>query len=292
MVTGTELFHGPAFGALLNERDTSGWQEAGLWEPGVEPIADAAIVGIWDPDRAAAEKLAGLLDGVAVVDDCEDLIGQVDGVLVVDDGTQQHQKFAEPFLRAGVPTFIDKPLSRDWEEAAAIIDLAEESGAPLMSCSALRFAREIDEARERIEEISPIRLATAIGPNELIYYGVHPAELFHTVLGPGIESVRNVGRKSSNLVRVKYHDDRYVMLCVFEEIGYVFQLNLYGEKGCTSIEVSDAAAFYKGMLEAAVRMFRTGESPVPTSSTLEIIKTLHAAELSRETSQTVLLSAM
>jgi len=281
MVTGIALFHGPAFGALLHhQRDREAWAAAGFWEPGVDPIEGVEITGLYDPNREAAEKLASVLPGAWVADEPEDLLGRVDGILIADDGTQQHQKYAERFLRAGIPTFIDKPLSRDWREAASILALAEELGTPCMSSSALRYAREVDEAWEQIEAIAPIKLAVAVGPNELIYYGIHPAELMHRVLGPGVLSVHNVGRERLNVVRLAYADGRIGVLCVSEEIGYVFELRLYGEKGSVTVTVNDGAAFYRNMLAAAIGMVRTGVPPIPYSSTLEIIKTLDGAKRS------------
>ncbi len=289
LIGGADVYHAIAFGALLNEKDDEGWQAAGHWDPGVPPLEDAQVVAIWDPDHDKAARLAALLRGVELVPKgMEEVIGHVDGVVICDDVSQQHQKRCRPFLEAGVPTFCDKPLSRDPAEAESIVALARQHGTPFMSCSALRFARELEEMQETLQEIGAVRTAHAVGPGELIFYGVHPCELACTVLGPGAESVQHVGdAEGHNIVRVWWSDGKYLVLQVFEDIGYTFQASFFGEKGFRHVEVTDAAYFYQNMLRHFVRMVQTGEPPMPREHTLEIIRILAAAERSRDTGEEV-----
>ncbi len=282
LVGGVDIFHGIAFSALLNDIDKDKWKEAGYWDPGLPPIENAKIVGIWDPDHDVAVRRARIIEGVELTPErMEDLIGEVDGILVADDVTQQHQKRVPPFLEAGVPTFCDKPLSRDPAEAAAIVALARKTGTKFMSSSALRFGRELEEAREKLEAIGAIRVVHAVGPNELIFYGVHPLELAHTVLGPGAESVINVGdAKGHNIVRVRWSGGRYLVLQVFEDVPQGFEARFFGEKGSVQVNVTDGAYFYQNMLRAFIRLIETGEENPPPESTLEIVRILAAGEQS------------
>jgi virulence factor len=282
LVGGVDIFHGIAFSALLNEYDKEAWAEAKYWAPGLPPLDNARIVAIWDPDHAKATARARIIEGVELTPQrMEDMISHVDGVLIADDVTQQHQKRVPPFLKAGVPTFCDKPLSRDPDEAAALVTLARETKTPFMSCSALRFARELEEARPQLEALAPIRTVHAFGPNELVFYGIHPCELACTVLGPGAETVVHVGDEGGhNVVRVRWSDGRYLVLQVFEDVGYGFEATFYGAKGRCEVQVSDSAYFYQNMLRHFVRLIETGEEAVPPENTLEIIRILAAAERS------------
>jgi len=284
LVGGVDIFHGIAFSALLNEKDEDAWKAAGYWDPGVPPIQNASITAIWEPEIEVAERRAEMISGVELVaEDMGDMIGKVDAVIVADDLTQQHQKRVPLFLEAGVPTFCDKPLSRDPVEAAEIVALAREKGTKFMSASALRYARELEEAQEQLAAIGPIRTAYAHGPNELIFYGIHPCELGHTVLGPGAESVVHVGdAEGHNIVRVRWSDGRTLVLQVFEDIAGGFQAMFHGEKGHCTVEVADAAAFYGNMLRAFIDLVETGNETVPPESTLEIIRILAGAEKSMQ----------
>lgn len=282
LVGGVDIYHGIAFSALLNDYDKEAWAEAGFWAPNVPPLGNANIVGVWDPDHEVAKRRAEMIEGVELVpEQMEDLIGHVDGVVIADDVTQQHQKRAPAFLQAGVATFCDKPLSRDPEEAAMLVAMAREHETPFMSSSALRFSRELEEAQPELEKIAPIRTAHACGPNELIFYGVHPCELACTVLGPGAESVLHVGDQDGhNIVRVRWSDGRYLVLQIFEDAKPGFEALFIGENGKCRVEVSDAAYFYQNMLRHFVKLIETGEEAVPPEHTLEIIRILAAAEKS------------
>jgi len=201
-----------------------------------------------------------------------------------------HQRLAKPFLEAKIPLFIDKPLSDSIEEAEDIVSTAKENDAFLMSCSALRYARELEEAQKEIDNIGPILTGSAVGPGDLIYYGIHPLELAYTVMGPGIKSVQNVGRMDRNIVKIAYEDGRSLVLQVFKGIAYVFHLSLYGEKGWKDITVKDSAYFYWNMLNHFLRMVRERRPPFPPEHTLEMIKTLVSAKESLKTGKEIFLN--
>ncbi len=114
-------------------------------------LEGARVTHIWDSDVEAAKLVAKICYIDNVLSNMVDMLGRVDAVIIADDTTMQHQKRAIPFLRAGLPTFIDKPLSPSIEEAEDIINLAREHETPLMSCSALRYAKEVEEFLSRRE---------------------------------------------------------------------------------------------------------------------------------------------
>jgi len=276
IVTGAGLSHGPAFAAIINGG------------PGAPPedirgaFEDVRVTCVWDKERGVAEKLAADygIDGVAASP--AEVADGVDAILVLDDGTMQHQRQARPFLERGMPTFVDKPLSPDPAEAAEIVALAKKHRAPFMSCSALRFARELIDARAQLDEIRPFAAACAVGPHELIYYGIHPCELLQAAIGAGVRAVQNVGAEGRHIVRLFYDDDRSAVLQVFEDIGYVFHLNVYGKGGWVSFAVTDHQFFYTETMRQFVAMCRSGAAPFPPEDTLEIIRTLWCA---RESAQ-------
>lgn len=281
-IGGAGAYHARAFAGLINEHDREAWARAGMPAYDREPLKNARVTAIWDPDRAEAERLAALAGIPRVLDEMEAAIGTVDGVLILDDITLKHQARARPFLQASVPTFIDKPLSPEPSEAADLIALAEKAGAPLMSCSALRYSRELAEARQDIAELGPPACATATGPGELVFYGIHPLELAHTVMGPGVQWVQNVGDEHRAFVRCVYPDGRSIMLQVLGQANTGFQVTFFGEKGWRHVTVSDAGHFYQTMLAEFVRMVETREPPIPLDVTLEIIRILAAGKLSQQ----------
>jgi len=280
LVGGLAAPHGRAFASLFNERDEEKWAALRAFTPKGAPIPGARVTLVWDEDRSQAETLAGAIRGAEVADSKEAMLGRIDGAVVVDDMSQAHARHALPFLQAGLPTFIDKPLSRDPEEAARLIEAAERGAAPLFSSSALRFARELEEARETIAGLGALKAGYASAPNELIYYGIHALELAVAAVGPGIRSVRNAGDEAHSLVRVCWQNGFTLALQVVDGARCPFMLRLFGEKGSLDLQVTDGEAFYRRQMEAFARMVETGKAPFPPSETLEILRTLALGDLS------------
>lgn len=283
LIGGAGAYHCRVFAGLINEYDQRGYTEAGFPHFGRPPLGGAEVVAIWDPDEQAARQVARLAGIREVLAEATDAIGRVDGVILCDDLTMAHQKRARAFLEAGIPTFVDKPLSPDPHEAAEIIAVSRKSGTPMMSCSALRYARELEEARERIAGIGKIRCATGTAPNELVFYGIHALELVHTVLGPGVEWVQNIGDEERAFVRCAYPDGTTIMLQVLGSGGWPGMHGcFFGDGGGVHLEITDAAAYYSNTLRAFVAMVETGEVPIPLDTTLEIIRILAAGKRSQQ----------
>ena len=274
IVTGAGLAHGPSFAGIIN-----GGPDAPPPDPDFKEVR---VTAVWDKEPGVAEKLAADYGIERVAASPEQLADFVDAVLVLDDGTKAHQRQAKLFLERGLPTFVDKPLSPDPKEAAEIVAFAEQHRAPFMSCSALRFARELEQARPKLDEIKPFLAACAVGPGELIYYGIHPCELLQSAIGSGVTAVQNSGAEGRHIVRLFYRDDRSAVLQVFEDIGYVFHLSVYGKGGWVSFPVTDHVAFYTETVRRFVATCRGAAPPIPAQETLEIIRTLWCARKSAQ----------
>jgi len=110
MVGGAKAWHARSFSEMLNgyDEDLARQHNFPLYKTKLE---GASVTHIWDPDREAAELIAKICGIENVVDEMEEMIGEIDGVIIADDTTMKHQRRAIPFLKAGLPTFVDKPLS-------------------------------------------------------------------------------------------------------------------------------------------------------------------------------------
>jgi predicted dehydrogenase len=281
IVRGAAAYHGRTFAGIINQYDQDAYREK-KWPAYPTALAGRAhVTHVWDPDRKAAEELAAAANIDNVADTPEEIIGQVDGVLIADDGTRKHQQAALPFLKACVPTFVDKPLSTDADEARRIIEAARANGTPFFSSSALRFATEIQDRRALADKVGEITTICGVGVNELIFYGVHPLEAIVTLMGPGIASVRNVGQPGEAVVRLRFKDGRQAVMIVYEKgFGYTLELTIHGTKGHLHVPFMDSAGFYTNMLSAFLDMVETGKPPFPAEDTLEIIKALVLAKQS------------
>jgi virulence factor len=294
-LVGTNTSHAPAFASIINGNAERAARVEG-----------ARIVAVWGDSSAeslALEADRKLLTAPAlaetygieqVVDQPVAMIGHIDAVLVVDDlglGAR-HGTLAQPFVDAGIPTFIDKPMTLDLAEAVTLFDLAEQRGSPLMSTSALRFAHEVADMRTRMADLGALSSVTSVGPGDWFNYGVHAVEMFQTLVGPGARWVHAFSEPARDVVVIGYDERPTVVVQTLRDANYVFHLAAYAEKGWDECEVTDADGFYSGMMAAVLEMVRTGRAPVNPANTLEILAILHAGERSAQTGQRVNLASL
>lgn len=285
-LVGVNTSHAGVFAGLFN--GTPG-------ESGAAPALEGGqVVAIWGEPRADADALAAKHGIASVVDEPTAMIGAIDAVLVVDDtgGGASHGRLARPFLEAGLPTFIDKPMTLEIDEAVALFDLAEQRGAPLMSASALRYAAELIDLQGRLAEIGPISSIVSVGPGDWYYYGVHAVEMYQTILGADAQArwVQRHAFEQRDVVLVGYDERPTVIVETLRDASYVFHLTVYGANGWTDCDVTDHHAFYRNLMAAALEMAQTGRSPVSRAQTLDVLGVLQAGERSAETGGRVELS--
>ena len=107
---------------------------------------DARLLFVVDPDRAAAERLAGR-HGAAVGSQAEALADPAVNAVVIASSTDTHADLVEAAARAGKAVFCEKPLDLDRGRAAACVAVAQECDVPLM----VGFNRRFDPSFARLE---------------------------------------------------------------------------------------------------------------------------------------------
>jgi hypothetical protein len=271
--------HVAAFTQRLNHVDIAAEQ----WVEG------AKVVAGWPGDSAIMpERIPGYVEqlkkyGVPLVARMEDLLGQVDAVMVTSQQGARHRERARPFLEAGLPTFIDKPFAASAADADVVIATARRHHAPLMSCSALRYAPEVQEALRKSDTAGRLLSAdvwtTATlhdGNPGLLHYGVHGVEMLYTLMGPGCAEVRTVFEPGGEVVVGRWEDGRLGVLRGLRDGQGGFGFAAHYEKG-HHVATVQGAAFYSEMLKRIVEMFRTGKEPIPLNETREIMAFMDAA---------------
>lgn len=260
---------------------------------GKAPALDAGrIVSIWGNDLERIETLSRTHGIETRVADPNEMMGAVDAVLVVDDtdGGGMHAALVRPFLEAGIPVFIDKPMTTNYADAVALFDLAERHRTPIMSCSALRFALELDAAKADLERIGTLSSVVSVGPGDWYYYGVHAVEMLGVVAGTGASWVHRHALENRDITVIGYNEGPSAVVETLRDAAYVFHLTAYGAEGWTSVEVADFAGFYTNTMREVVTMVETGRPSLSREQTLEVLAILEAGNRSAETGSRVDLS--
>ena len=248
-------------------------------DPATLQIPDARVTHIWVQDRAQAESVAAASLIPNIVDQPEDVIGQVDAAFISMDIGELHLPMAKPFIEAGLPLFVDKPLCTSREDLHAFRKYYEQ-GVPLLSSSAMRYAREIEDLDR--DELGPITFTTGLMCKSWEAYGIHAMEGLYQIMGPGIASVQNVGTEIENVVHIRWADGRSAVLNTVKYSTIFGQYQILGQKKSTLLQVSDTFYMFKKQLESFVHLLKTSQYPYPYQQTLETIAVIIAGIVSRQ----------
>jgi len=258
------------------------------WIEGAKIVMGCPGTSIISPERVPGftEQLKSY--GVPLVDEPTEMIGKIDGVLIESVDGSVHYDRAKPFLEAGVPMFIDKPLTCSLEHAKAIAELAEKNNVTVFSSSSLRYGVEVQEVQDKAGEYGKVIGADAYSPGpvhprnpSLFHYGIHGLETLYALMGTGCRSVQAVSTEGVDVVTGRWDDGRVGTVRATRAGAHSYGFTAFCEKKVVSSAIN-AGMIYRELLTRIVKMFETGKSPVDIRETLEIIAFIEATMTSTE----------
>lgn len=250
-------------------------------------IEGARVTHIWTQDPSISESIAQSSKIPHTVGELSEMIGDVDAVILGRDDPENHVAMARPFIEAGIPIFIDKPLAASRNELQYFQEEIEK-GKFIFSCSSMRFAKETQLARSIIDSLGSIQLVTAVGKKDWIKYGVHMLEAVFTVLDdPKPVSVWSVGETNREVVHVEFENGIIATFHLFMDISSTFQVNLFGSYDAYHYKIQDSYAMFQANLDVFVEGLRRGHSLLPFEKTFQIINTVIAALESQKAGQRI-----
>jgi hypothetical protein len=258
---------------------------------GAEPkenlgIPGAKVTHVWCDDPADSARVARAVGIPHVANRAEDVIGQVDAAIIATDCGWEHVDRARPFIEAGIPVFIDKPLCDNEDHLRQFVAWQRE-GKPLLSTSCMRYAREFVAVREKMAAaVGQPRLITITTPKTWERYGIHALEGAYPLLAPGgWLSVANTGSETANIVHARHQSGVDVVLAAIGDMYGAFgKLAVYGTTGSLSAAFEHTFFAFKAQLVAFVEYLRTGQLPFPFVETVELMKIVIAGIRSRQQS--------
>jgi len=253
----------------------------------------AEVKYVWGETDEFARKAADKGNIPHIVKDPREMLGEIDALIVDHRHAQYHLKAATPFIKEGIPTFIDKPFCYRAAEGEEFLALARKHGTPVTSYSTIAQSAATFDIKEQIASMEKINQVVRTGPVEMdskyggiFFYGVHIVQPLMYMFGEDIERVkvtRNGQTGSANLV---YKNGLFVTL-ILKNLAYGWETFVETEDGLielkSRVEESDPALAYTDMVE----MFRTGKEPRSHESILNCVRVLEALEKSVESQQWV-----
>lgn len=205
----------------------------------------------------------------------EELIEKSDGLVVLSpNNCEFHEELCQLPLRSGKPCYVDKTFAPDRETAERIFAIAEESGTPCWSTSALRYAAEYKDAGK------DLLAANFWGPNDYEIYSIHQLEPLMMLMGVPAKRVMATSAEGWYQLTVEFTDGRVGSISGYVH-GSPFICNLHCKGESRMIEVK--SDFFHDFIVALTDFYRTGTVPVPHKDTVEIMAVRTAGQKALET---------
>jgi hypothetical protein len=233
-------------------------------------IRGAQVTAVWTQSLESSRSIASAGKIPRIVENVEEMIGQVDGVLLARDDPNNHLLLAAPFLKAGLPVYIDKPIALSLRALDSLYELETRPGQ-IFTCSALRYSHELTLSRQDKDELGDLISIEAIAPKSWDKYAIHIIEPVLKILPAG----DRMTSWSSSLKRPTSSKEELRTLSVLWESGVEARLTttgmndtpilikLKGTRGSKDLVFTDTFSAFKATLQSFVNgiMGGTIESP-------------------------------
>lgn len=244
-----------------------------------DAIAEASVTHVWSQDMERARHIAAAARIGTVVSDYRDMMGAVDGVLLARDDAGRHEEMAGPFLDAGLPIYIDKPLALSLDAARRMLGRQKYPGQ-LFSCSALKYAQELQLSDTDREQIGAIRLIQATVPKDWDCYAIHVIDPILKMLGdPGglsSHSVQTVGKVTGFVATLQ--SGVLLQLAASGGNPAPIAIKVFGERGFRELVFRDSFTAFRAALDDFVKGILRREI---RSSEAELLAAIELVEAGR-----------
>lgn len=290
--------HPFSFASIINgfnneEMKNSGWdiiynylRKRDISEFGFNKVK---ITHVWTQDNAQSGKLARATKIQNIVENIKDMIDKVDGVIIARDDYQNHFKIASKFLEKGKYVFVDKPLSLDTSDIKYFSQYIKNG--KLMSCSGMRYARELDDIRANINNFGNIKLIRGTIVNDLEKYGIHLLDGIFGIIDFQVKSVLYIKSNHDSLI-LKNQDHSLIYIDALGKAQKTFQFDFWSNKKRFHAEVFDNFSMFRRTIYHFIRMIRTGKPAIDLNHTVNLMKILIASNISKKEKREVELNEL
>lgn len=270
-IIGAENSHTTGFGKLFNIDKAF---------PGVE------VKYVWGETEEFAKKAMEKGNIPNRVKDPKDMLGKIDGLIVDHRHGKFHLEPAIPFIKAGIPTFIDKPFCYRAKEGKEFLALARKHGTPVTSFSSIAHSYETFALKQQLKNMENINQVVRYGPVDLnskyggiFFYGAHIVQPLLYLFGDTVEKVQ-VHQNGQNSSASLVFQNGMLASLVFTTKKYGWQTFVETEEGIIELKSNiEDKKIAKNDLDM-VQLFKTGVEPRSHESILHGVAVLEALEKS------------
>lgn len=200
---------------------------------------DIEVVGIYSNEPEAAKKLCDTY-GAPIMENYDSLADSsaaLDGVMITARHGDNHMKYALPYIKLGIPMFIDKPITCSEAEAIEFMQIARDNSIRLCggsTCAALSETLALAKA-VRENELGDLLGGNVVAPlhspspyGGFYFYAEHLIDITISIFGTGIKSVYASKNKDATALIISY-EGFDVTATYLERAGY-YSAAVYGTK--------------------------------------------------------------
>jgi len=253
---------------------------------------DVRITHIYGHDEAQTAKVAAEGSIPNAVRDPMDMIGGVDAVMVLFRDGKYHYPYALPFIRSGMPVWIDKPLAIKPQEARTLVSLAEEYNSPLSGGSCCKLIPDLFEIKQYIGglQVPPLTamLNFPVSLNSeysgIHFYAPHLVEMATEVFGFKMRSVTAHRNGENLIVAAEYEKFSIVLAFMAQSVQYSCYII---EKNRTHKRDLDISEIIKLGMDDFIRTIKTGRPGRPPENLYKVTVIVDAIERSMNANKRV-----
>jgi len=228
-----------------------------------DQLPGAGVTQVWTQDLASSQHIARAARIPKVARDFRDMLGDVDALLLARDDAEHHLGFAEVFLEAGIPVYLDKPAALSLAALDKLFECAIEP-AQVFSCSALRFADELRLSAEEAWSIGPLRHISGVTPKSWARYAAHVIDPILSFVGPGqVTAGRSVVDRGAVTLSVDWSSGLKGQICATGLESGKISLTYQGERGSLEKVFADPFLAFRAALRSFVQGARQRKSDTP-----------------------------
>lgn len=257
---GSDSSHALAFAKLCNIPDEITGEFA---------FPDIRITTIYGHDEIQTKKVAldGHIETIAAT--ANNLLGTVDAVMILFRDGNLHTSYALPFIKAGIPVWVDKPFTIDIKDGKRLIMEADNYNCLITGGSTCKYNHDVLQLAEIVDNGTVGNVISGYinfpgdinSPyNGIHFYGPHMAEILFSIFGYDVKSITSTT-----------HNDQIICVVKYENISVVLDFTnsiadnhciIHGDKESYSRKINIDESTYKQGFKKFIEMLNTGKRPL------------------------------
>ncbi len=224
------------------------------------------FVGVYSDEIDAAKKLSEEF-GLYVAENYDEFVGKVDAIIITARHGDNHYKYAKPYIKSGIPMFIDKPITCTEEDAKEFMDELVENKVKICGGSSCIFADTVQKYKKIVVQEQYGKVLGGFFRAPLVadspyggfyFYSQHLVQIMTEIFGNYPDSVIATDNGKNVECMVKYNDK--IVHLSFADNVWNYYASISCEEKCEG-EMFAGASTFASEFEEFYKLISEGMQP-------------------------------